>query len=141
MQTLLQADDVGPFPQLTGMRFALFWPLFIVDVVLLVFLCMCFAFGCCARLEKREEASHPIWNNLFIDPTLHMIRIQYLNARKISYKSLPPPIVILSVSSSLHRRVLVFFHRGPGTSNWVDYQQIFILSIFSSSHRSVVGNL
>jgi hypothetical protein len=47
----------------------------LVDVVVLVFLCAHVAFGCCALCKKKDEASHPIWNNPFMDTTLH--RIQY----------------------------------------------------------------
>ncbi len=45
----------------------------LVDVVVLVFLCARVAFGCCALCKKKDEASHPIWNNPFMDTTLHRI--------------------------------------------------------------------
>jgi hypothetical protein len=67
---LLQGAFVGPFPQLTCVRFAYIWPLLFVDnVVLLAFMCVLFVVGCCALPNKKKNASHPTFNHLVTDPT------------------------------------------------------------------------
>jgi hypothetical protein len=67
---LLQGAFVGPFSQLTCVRFAYIWPLLIVDdVVLLVFLACYLWLDDVLFQTKKEDASHPTLNHLVTDPT------------------------------------------------------------------------
>ena len=116
--------------------------LIVNKVVFLVFLCVLFVVGCCALWNKRGEASHPTLNNLFTDLMYIGYGIQNLNRRKDCSQKFTT--TKFSSSQFLHlctEEFLPFFVVGPGTSNCVDYRQIFILSVFSSSHKRDVGEL
>jgi hypothetical protein len=56
VQPLLQDECVGPFPQLTCVRSALFWPCPIVDVVILFVFLVCVLWFDAPLTEKREKA-------------------------------------------------------------------------------------
>jgi hypothetical protein len=110
---------------------------------MLVFLCACVAFGCCALWKNMEGASHHIWNNPFTDTTLHRIWYPSPQRQKWSRRKV---FTTANFSSSqfFHARreeFLPFSFVGPGTTNCVRYRQNFILSDFSSSHRRVFSNV
>ena len=110
---------------------------------MLVFLCACVAFGCCALWKNMEGASHHIWNDPFTDTTLHRIRYPSPQLQTWS-RRMVFTTANFSSSQFFHARreeFSPFSFVGPGTTNCVHYRQNFILSDFSSSHRRVFSNV
>jgi hypothetical protein len=144
VQPLLQGAFVGHFPQVD---------LHVVCLTLAIINCcrrsfvgvfvrvICGWMLCSLEQKQGSIASH-FEQILFTDPSYIGYGIQYLNGRK--YCSQKFTTTNFSSSHFLHlctEEFSLFFVVGPGSSNCVDYHQIFILSVFSSSHRRVVGKL
>jgi hypothetical protein len=94
---------------------------------MLVFLCACVAFRCCALWKNMEGASHHKWNDLSTDTTLHRIWYPSPQRQKWSRRKV---FTTANFSSSqfFHARqeeFLPFSFVGPGTTNCVRYTQIF----------------
>jgi hypothetical protein len=110
---------------------------------MLVFLCACVAFGCCALWKNTEGASHHIWNDRFTDTTLH--RIQYPSPQRQKW-SRRKVFTTANFSSSqfCHARREEFL---PFSLWDLVLLTVYVTSkisssqIFSSSHRRVFSNV
>jgi hypothetical protein len=80
----------GAFPPID--RCAVCLHLAIVYLSMMVFLCACVAFGCCALWKNMEGASHHIWNDPFTDTTLHRIRHPSPQSRNDHVGKFLPPL-------------------------------------------------
>ncbi len=94
---------------------------------MLVFLCACVAFGCCALWKNMEGASHHIWNNPFTDTTLHMIQYPSPQCQKWSRRKVLPPLTSHPLS---------FFMLGEQRSCLFPLWDLVLLTVYVTAKMS-----